>query len=362
MSRPEEKIVKVKCRKTGQQMCLCVAKFGASWEVVNMAYLSDDEAGSLASQVSQSSFLVHDNLLPCPTCGSRKVAGCSCPQKLGRCTKNMRYRFPCVYCEEIEIEKPGRVVSKHYGKWAGISNIPGASPDKFGNPEGSQYDLGQDNGFYGYKIVIVNHCVAGIMTHAVAALKKKGFSVSLYTGDITVQDLERELEDACQLWVISQKGLHMSQAHLERIRHFFNAGHGLYIWGDNDPLNDTANLIIRRLFNSDLSGNYYARQILGIQRRPGMPGIIPNHLISTGLVSFFEGDTIAKIRMTRDLQPLTYSSDRNIVTAFYDKDGKRALIDGAFTRLWDSDWGQTAGTERYIVNAAVWLVNLERFG
>ena len=46
--------------------------------------------------------------------------------------------------------------------------------------------------------------------------------------------------------------------------------------------------------------------------------------------------------------------------AFYDKDGKRALVDGGFTRLW-CNW-DSAGTDRYIVNAAAWLANIERFG
>jgi hypothetical protein len=52
------------------------------------------------------------------------------------------------------------------------------------------------------------------------------------------------------------------------------------------------------------------------------------------------------------------SSDGNCVTACYDKDGKRALIDGGFTRLfiqWDD-----AGSSRFVCNAAAWLVNWER--
>lgn len=362
MTKLEEKIVKAHCRKTGQQMGLSVAKFGSSWEVVNMVFLDDDQAGMISSQVTQSNYYVHNNLLPCPNCGSRKVAGCSCAQKIGQCKKGMPYRYPCVYCKELEIDKPSRKPRISYSKWASISNIPGALPDKFGNPEGSQYDLGLDGSFVGYKILIVNYCSIASFSCVPAALKKKGFTVKVYTGDISVLDLRRELTDACQLWIISQQGVRITPIHYMLIKGFFEKGHGLYIWGDNDPLNDTANYIIGRLFNSQLSGDYYARKVLGIQNGQGMPGIIPNHLISTGLVSFFEGDTIAKIKMSKDIQPLAYSSDRNIVTAYYDKDGKRALIDGAFTRLWDWDWGQTAGTERYIVNAAVWLVNLERFG
>ena len=60
------------------------------------------------------------------------------------------------------------------------------------------------------------------------------------------------------------------------------------------------------------------------------------------------------------LTPLIYGSDSNLVAAFFDHDGKRAIFDGGFTRLfykWD-----TAGTPRYVKNAAAWLANYERFG
>ena len=48
------------------------------------------------------------------------------------------------------------------------------------------------------------------------------------------------------------------------------------------------------------------------------------------------------------------------MAAFYDRDGRRAIVDGGFTRLyiqWD-----TAGTGRYAKNAPAWLANAERFG
>ena len=60
------------------------------------------------------------------------------------------------------------------------------------------------------------------------------------------------------------------------------------------------------------------------------------------------------------LTPIIWGSGGNLVTAAYEKKGKRLLIDGGFTRLsykWD-----TAGTGRYIKNAAAWLANYERFG
>jgi hypothetical protein len=57
------------------------------------------------------------------------------------------------------------------------------------------------------------------------------------------------------------------------------------------------------------------------------------------------------------LQPLIYGSEGNLVTAVYEKNGKRAILDGGFTRLYYK-W-ETAGTDRYVKNAAAWLVNME---
>ena len=109
-----------------------------------------------------------------------------------------------------------------------------------------------------------------------------------------------------------------------------------------------------------MSGNYIGKNVLGIRHGYSKSGIIENHPITTGLVNFFEGITIAHIHMNSNLEELMYSSDGNVLAAFYDKDGKRALVDGGFTRLW-CNW-DSAGTDRYIVNAAAWLANIERFG
>ena len=50
----------------------------------------------------------------------------------------------------------------------------------------------------------------------------------------------------------------------------------------------------------------------------------------------------------------------NLVVAYYDRGGRRAIFDGGFTRLF-RNW-DTAGTARYVKKAAAWLVNVKRFG
>ena len=96
-------------------------------------------------------------------------------------------------------------------------------------------------------------------------------------------------------------------------------------------------------------------------------------MVTRGLDTLYEGITIATVQNAdNSLFELVYGSAVNLVTAVYEKDGKRAVIDGGFTRLF-CNW-DTAGTgfffqfllcysvcRRYVVNAAAWLANCERF-
>ena len=63
---------------------------------------------------------------------------------------------------------------------------------------------------------------------------------------------------------------------------------------------------------------------------------------------------------SQDLTPLIYGSANNLVTAAYEKNCKRLILDGGFTRLYVNL--DSAGTGRYVKNAAAWLVNYEKFG
>ena len=60
------------------------------------------------------------------------------------------------------------------------------------------------------------------------------------------------------------------------------------------------------------------------------------------------------------MTPIVYGSAGNLVTAAYERDHKRLIVDGGYTRL--SNRWDTAGTGRYVKNAAAWLANYERFG
>ncbi len=235
--------------------------------------------------------------------------------------------------------------------------------DRYGNAEGNQYDLAVDGAFDGETITVLHLYVGeGFDFHLPkAALKEKGFSVYRYIDNPpSPEELEKSLEKSCQLWIISSNIQKLNDGHLKVIKKFFDAGHGVYIWGDNDPYYADANYAAEYLIGTKMLGNLPGNQVVGLNNKNKNIGITPKHLITTGMEYVYEGITIATIQNAAGLNPLIYGHEGNLVAATYEKDGKRLIIDGGFTRLYIS-W-DAAGTGRYVKNAAAWLVNYEQFG
>lgn len=235
--------------------------------------------------------------------------------------------------------------------------------DNYGNAQGNKYDLAVDGAFDGQTIAVL-HLYTGEgfdFSLPKEALKEKGFSVYRWLNyPPPAKELEKALEKACQLWIISDYTRKLDEEHLKVIKKYFDAGHGVYIWGDNDPYYADANAVADYLFGGTMSGNLYGDQTVGLQQDLTGTGLKRGHLITTGLENVYEGITIATIADNKNLEPILYGSANNVVASVYERDGKRAILDGGFTRLYVK-W-ETAGTGRYVKNAAAWLVNVERFG
>ena len=288
----------------------------------------------------------------CPDCGmvvgdgSTSCIRCGCPMPQIREGRKTKIKLP-------------------YTQWAGHNDVKSAPKDKYGNPNGTNYDLLRDGSMRGYKVLIINLCpewdTCGQRenyNNPIKALENKGFEV-IYRDEFPA-DFARISASLCQVWLISGYNRTITDEQIRQIKAFYNQGKGVYLWADNDPFYADVNPIIKDLFGSTMSGNYIGEQIIGVQKHIKGVGIVAGHLISTGISNFYEGVTISNVTMTQYLKPLVYSSDKKVVTAYSDVDGKRLLIDGGFTRLcvdWDS-----AGTDRYVVNAAGWLGNFEKFG
>lgn len=235
--------------------------------------------------------------------------------------------------------------------------------DRYGNARGNTYDLAVDGAFDGQTIAVLHFYTGGGFDFSLprAALREKGFSVYRWSNDApSPEALRAGLAQANQLWVISDQQRHLDERHLRVIQDFFERGHGVYIWGDNAPYYADANAVAERLLGTTMSGDTHGDTVVGLQRNGAGPGVLQDHLLTTGLEQLYEGITIATVRPTASLRPFLYGSAGNLVGAYYDQGGRRAIIDGGFTRLYNR-W-DTAGTARYVKNAASWLANAERFG
>lgn len=246
--------------------------------------------------------------------------------------------------------------SNPYSQWAGQNQIAGVGADQYGNANGSQYDLIQDGSVIDAEVVVLNLCSEVNLHQPKAALERKGFTL------IELQDcadLAARLANTAEFWLISDSRRHLTPGALDAIESFFHDGRGLYIWGDNAPYFVDANLVLQRLFNVAMFGDTLGDQVVSMLANGKTSGLVPGHLVTTGLVNIYEGITIAEVPTTELLRPLVFGSNGRVVTAYFDHDGRRAIVDGGFTRLYNK-W-ESAGTDRYIVNAAAWLLNIERF-
>ena len=237
--------------------------------------------------------------------------------------------------------------------------------DTYGNAAGNQHDLAVDGAFDGQTVVVLHFYTDGGFDFALpkAALAEKGFSVYRFMNRAPpVAELEKALSKANQLWIISGDRVQLTSEHVKVIKKFFDSGHGLYLWGDNAPYVGDADLVARALFDVSLVGHPYdpGEKVVGRQEKPGMTGLLADHLLTTGIERLYEGHSIAFLPKTGALKPLIVGTEKHVVAAYFDQDGKRAIVDGGFTRLY-INW-DTAGTGRYVKNSAAWLANYERFG
>ena len=255
--------------------------------------------------------------------------------------------------------------------------------DDHGNARGNQYDLAVDGAFDGQTVLILDQ-VGNTLVNTRAALREKGLNSVVYPNGSTPSpaELRKALQKSCQLWLISSGTPMLNDEHVAAIKAFFDAGHGVYVWGDNDPLYADANRVASALVPGlRMEGNLAGNQTVGLADHQGV-GLRKGHLITTGLEHLYEGVTIATVQFSKadghnaalydgaggpsrspplpeGFTPLLIGSAGNLVSVAFEKDGKRLVMDGGFTRLavsWDD-----AGTARYVKNAAAWLVHAERF-
>jgi len=265
-----------------------------------------------------------------------------------------------------------------YNQNAGLQTISGVELDEHKNPKGSEFDLGRDDAFTQFKVLIgkffqikTDIDKQNMKDHALeqpkAALKAKGFQVEIVDNE---KEFLEKLVEADVAWILSAhefitKDTDVQAKFLDTVVEYHNSGGGLFIWAENDPFYFHANLILQKLLNVKVSGNDPAKLDLTLGDS-STKGHFGGHLVTTGLNHLFEGDSVSFIEDTKSitdkLEIIATSSGGHPVlfagnTATFDKHAGRIFVDCGFTKLfmhWD-----TAGTARYVKNACVWLLGLD---
>jgi len=170
-------------------------------------------------------------------------------------------------------------------------------------------------------------------------------------------------------WIISGHGFQGNQKNFkEDVINFHRKGRGLLIYGDNAPLFDQANIVLPELVGCELCGDTPAGKTLKYGNGEEVGFFDEKHLVFAGINNLYEGITICYPNRPSKLVTLATSSDGNPCILKCEAkesnftDGGRIIVDSGWTKLYEQFWA-SAGQARYVVNATVWLIDLEgRFG
>jgi hypothetical protein len=142
--------------------------------------------------------------------------------------------------------------------------------DAYGNQASEEFDLGQDGAFSDYSVLvgIFYHEVASCWNkNAGAALKKKGFRVTITTSETEFVNYLNKLEHDVA-WIVPDCKWHDSnEAEFSKaVETFHRDKRGLFIFSDNDNYYIQANAVLPKICGFKVKGCNGARNIIALYR------------------------------------------------------------------------------------------------
>ncbi|CAF1301588.1 unnamed protein product [Rotaria sordida] len=289
-------------------------------------------------------------------------------------------KSPCTLNEQsshvgsFENEESNRkeLLATFYTEVAGRSTIIEANAfDRYHNPTGRIYDLGRDSAFSEYSILIAQFYTDWefndtAMKIPIDALKVKGFHVThVKTEDKCIKEMASNRYQI--VWIISTNNIQNS-SFISALTTYHSSGGAIFLFADNTPYVCHVSEFLKTKFGITLEGDYYGDKTL-VYKENGyqQTGHFGQHDIFTGIENLYEGITICHpVYSTPPSRTkfitIATATDGNSSIAVYDplltSTEGRLCLDCGFTKLfrkWDS-----AGTERYIINASCWLLGMEK--
>jgi len=186
--------------------------------------------------------------------------------------------------------------------------------------------------------------VTDTMSYFLDHLKRKKFDVIIFISSHKSMGNDDEFKTA------------ILKAHQE--------GVGIFMFADNRPFFYQCNLVLPEIAGCTLIGNDRGAQKLVYGDDPKEAGRFDmNHLLFSGINNMFEGVTISYPSEGHRFKVVATNTHGRPVICILESTEKtsRVVVDFGFTKLGSNYWQET-GQARYIVNACVWLVDLERRG
>jgi hypothetical protein len=238
------------------------------------------------------------------------------------------------------------------------TKLNAAPKDTAGNPIGGEFDLAADGTQSGVILILQLHSESDFDFAAPkAALEAKGFTVDRVGPTVPVAKVFSEkVAAASQVWIYSSKEGRLPPGHIRILEEAWRTRKlPLMIAADNEPYVAEARTLLRDLFGASVAGNYRGMNVVGLLGEGRTAGGFAQHEVMSGVLRLYEGNTTSGLRNGDVFTPVLYGSEGHVLVAAYDKDGRRALFDGGFTRVFNSHFRVTAGTERMVRNVACWL-------
>lgn len=230
--------------------------------------------------------------------------------------------------------------------------------DKDDNPIGRKFDLDGDTKIKGKVVMLLlgpaDLCNEILSSPLQEALKTK-IAVEVLSELPGDKELEAALRDATQLWVWSNHQKTFSNAHLKAIAKRLQEGMSCCLLADNEPWVHGCTEILK-LFDTSatISGNNQGLQNLEARIDGRGAGFEKEHPIFHNCNRLFEGDTISVPRGDK-LETICWASNGEPLIATLRTQQTKIVILGGFTAFMKKNWGEKAGSERFIFNTLSWL-------
>lgn len=91
--------IKAYCKHTKQYFGMMVE----NGRVVDFYDMTAEEGQKVASTVDIENLQTAENLRSCFVCGKRNVGKCDCAKRKFACSTEQRYRYQCIYCNQLHI-------------------------------------------------------------------------------------------------------------------------------------------------------------------------------------------------------------------------------------------------------------------